>query len=99
MLKRRAYGKEADFALKNSSLGPKRRFDGMAKLLARAGKGLQYKLPEKMMMKPNDGTESESGSDDDEEDTNEPEAPFEPLCLWKSPHNEGGEAKGLAPQM
>jgi hypothetical protein len=97
LLKRRAYGKDADLALKHSSLGQKRRFDGMAKLLARAGKGLNYKLPLMKNKSDQDGTESESGSDD-EEDAKEPDAPFEPLCLWTSPH-EGGEAKGLPSQM
>ena len=84
-------------ALKQSSLGQKRRFDGMAKLLARAGKGLNYKLPNTTKQN-KDGTESESGSDDEEEDAKEPDTPFEPLCLWTSPHD-GGESKGLPPRM
>lgn len=94
MLKRRAYGKSADVALKTSSLGPKRRFNGMAKLLARAGKPLTFKLPQQQAKKSSSDTEEES--DEEGEDEKEDEKPFEPLKLWTSPH-EGGECKGLAP--
>jgi hypothetical protein len=92
MLKRRAYGKAADEALRSSSLGPRRRLDGMARLLARAGRGLTYKLPEKRVS--TGDTSEESDSEDDETG---PDKPFEPLQVWKSPH-EGGEAKGLPPR-
>jgi len=93
MTKRRAYNKNADEALKRSSLGPKRRMNGMSKLMARAGRGLTYKLPRR-------GETGEAGSDEDSEDETqkENERPFEPLLLWTSPH-EGGEAVGLPPKM
>ena len=38
MTKRRSYDKRSELALKTSTLGQKRRFDGMSKLMARAGK-------------------------------------------------------------
>ena len=95
MIKRRAYGKQAEDALKRSSLGQRRRFDGMAKLLARAGKGLTYKLPSKDSKNDSD---TGSESDSDMEDKNkEPDRPFEPLMVWQSPH-QGGEPKGLEPR-
>lgn len=90
MTKRRAYNKSADEALKRSSLGPKRRMDGMSKLMARAGRGLTYKLPRR-------GESGDGGSDDESDEERkekENERPFEPLLLWTSPH-EGGEAIGL----
>ena len=40
MTKQRLYGKHADRALARRSLGKKHRMDRMAKLMARAGKGL-----------------------------------------------------------
>jgi len=90
MLKRRAYGRNADDALKRSSLGPRKRMDGMAKLMARAGRGLSFQLSSRTSLKnASDG----SGSEDDEK---EPEQAFEPLRVWESPHN-GGEAKGIRP--
>jgi len=70
--------------------------DGMAKLLARAGRGLLYKLPQRNEEKDND-----SGTDDDsndEEDTQEEDRPIEPLCVWPSPH-QGGPLKGLPPTL
>lgn len=94
MTKRRAYSKNAEDALKNSSLGVKRRMDGMAKLLARAGKGLTFKLPNATTRDLTD--DSSEGSDDQKENDNE--QPVEPLLLWHSPH-QGGEPKGLPPQM
>lgn len=94
MTKRRAYGKQAEAALRSASLGPRRRMDGMAKLLARAGRGLSFKLPEHNGIK-NDDTDSNSDSSEGEQ---EPDRPIEPLCLWKSPH-QSGELKGLPPQM
>lgn len=96
MTKRRSYDNNAEMALKSATLGQKRRLDGMAKLMARAGKGLMYKLPQQKMR---DGTGSgTSDESDSEEEEKEPERPFEPLCLWKSPHD-GGEAKGLPPRL
>ena len=97
MTKRRSYDKGADLALKTSSLGQKRRFDGMAKLLARAGKGLSYALPGGKREGEDGGTSDESNSDDDDGEK-EDDRPFEPLMLWKSPH-QGGEAKGLPPRL
>ncbi|KAL7581624.1 hypothetical protein ACA910_022177 [Epithemia clementina (nom. ined.)] len=104
MQKRRAYGKQADEALKQSSLGQRRRMDGMAKLMARAGRGLMYKLPEQA--KSHTDTDQESNSDDDNNDNERNEdRPFEPLCVWVSPYKqqEQGEteivAKGLPSKM
>lgn len=93
MLGRRAYSKTAEVALQQSSLGMKRRMDGMSKLLARAGRGLSFKLPSAQAKKSSSDTEDES--DDDE--APRAEAPYEPLLVWKSPHN-GGEPKGLPSQ-
>lgn len=90
MTKRRAYNKSADEALKRSSLGPKRRMDGMSKLMARAGRGLSYKGPRR-------GESAGSGEDSEDEVEKENDRPFEPLLLWTSPH-EGGEAIGLPPK-
>jgi hypothetical protein len=88
MTKRRAYNDRSNAALAQSSLGPRKRHDGMSKLLARAGKGLSFQLPGR-------GLEN-CDSDDEEEkgEEKEDEKPFEPLCIWKSPHN-GGERLGL----
>ena len=95
MTKRRSYDKNAELALKTSTLGQKRRFDGMAKLMARAGKPLSFLPPKRKVDGDCSGTSDES---DSEEESKEPERPFEPLMVWKSPA-EGGEAKGLPPRM
>jgi len=95
MTKRRSYDKNSQLALKKSTLGQKRRFDGMSKLMARAGKGLMFKLPGGP--KP-DGDCSGTSDESDSEEEKEPERPFEPLMVWKSPH-QGGEAKGLPPRL
>lgn len=97
MLKRRAYGKQAETALRDSSLGQKRRMDGMSKLLARAGRGLAFKLPTAASGGLHDeGTGSDTDDSDDE--NNKPDdRPLEPLCVWKSPHN-GAEPRGLPSQ-
>lgn len=97
MTKRRSYDKNAELALKNASLGPRKRMDGMAKLLARAGKGLTFKLPQRKLDENGDGA-TDSENEHDEDETAEEERPFEPLMLWQSPHN-GGEALGLAPRI
>jgi hypothetical protein len=94
MIKRRSYDKGAEVALQKSSLGPKRRMNGMAKLLARAGRGLTFQLP---VAKKTDGDDTGDESDSDEEENKEPDRPFEPLCVWTSPH-QGGEPKGLTPR-
>jgi hypothetical protein len=93
MTKRRSYDKGAELALQKSSLGPKRRMNGMAKLLARAGRGLTFQLP---VAKTTDGNDTGDESDSEEENK-EPDRPFEPLCVWTSPH-QGAEAKGLMPR-
>lgn len=82
MMKRRAYGKAADSALQSASLGPKRRMNGMAKLLARAGRGLTFQLPRTATDAMAGDTD---GSSESEEETT-PERPCEPLLVWKSPH-------------
>ena len=93
MTKRRSYDKNAELALRQSSLGQRKRMDGMNKLLARAGKGLSFKLPERESKTSEEGDDSDSG-DSDGENEKEDERPFEPLIVWQSPHN-GGELKGL----
>ena len=92
MTKRRSYDKRAEEALIRSSLGQKRRFDGMAKLMARAGKGLAFKSTNIKVDRGSDESGSES------EDEKEEERPFEPLLVWKSPAD-GGDAKGLPPKL
>jgi hypothetical protein len=95
MTKRRSYDKSAEAALQKSSLGPKRRMNGMAKLLARAGRGLTFQLP---VHKKTDGDDTGSESESDDEDkAKEPDRPFEPLQVWTSPH-QGAEPKGLMPR-
>jgi len=96
MTKRRSYDKNAELALKTSSLGQKRRMDGMAKLMARAGKGLSYQLPGGNRRENAGDADGSSGSESEEEA--EEERPLEPLMVWKSPH-EGGLAKGLPPKL
>ena len=94
MMKRRAYQKGADRALQQSSLGQRKRFDGMAKIMNRAGQGLHF-LPRNN--KENNGdSDDDSDSDDDDENKKkkEPDRPFEPLMVWNSPHL-GGPCKGL----
>jgi hypothetical protein len=93
MLGRRAYSKNAEVALQQSSLGMKRRMDGMSKLLARAGRGLSFKLPTAQAKKSSSDTEEDSDSDE----APRADAPYEPLLVWKSPHN-GGAPKGLPSQ-
>lgn len=95
-IKRRSYSKQADVALQQCSLGQKRRVDGMARILARAGRPLSFKLHQ-------DNTKKDDNSDgsDDENDENsnkESDKPFEPLEVWKSPHL-GGRLIGLPSQM
>jgi hypothetical protein len=87
MLGRRAYKGKEDEALRNSSLGPRRSLNGMQRLLARAGKGLDFSS--KQLKSSGDGTDDSSDEDDKKD-----ERPFEPLMVWESPH-QGGEAKGL----
>jgi hypothetical protein len=98
MTKRRAYTKISDEALKQSSLGVRRRMDGMSKLLARAGKGLFFKLPNHANSHGGNTDGSSDGSDDERDSSQEDTKPFEPLLVWTSPH-QGGEAKGLPSQV
>jgi hypothetical protein len=86
---RRAYKGNEDLALKQASLGPKRTMGGMARLLSRAGKGLNYSTT-KVTTTSGDNTDESSG----DEDGNDNDRPYEPLIVWNSPH-QGGEAKGL----
>eukprot|EP00543_Licmophora_paradoxa_P009612 CAMPEP_0202478672 /NCGR_PEP_ID=MMETSP1360-20130828/94581_2 /ASSEMBLY_ACC=CAM_ASM_000848 /TAXON_ID=515479 /ORGANISM="Licmophora paradoxa, Strain CCMP2313" /LENGTH=180 /DNA_ID=CAMNT_0049105957 /DNA_START=173 /DNA_END=712 /DNA_ORIENTATION=- len=95
MTKRRAYNQRAEQALKISSLGSRKRMDGMSKLMARAGRGLSFKLPSKPS---GDGTDSDSDTDNEKESKKEDERPFEPLMVWQSPH-QGGVAIGLPPRL
>jgi len=90
--KRRAYDKNAEQALKNASLGTKKRMNGMLNILARARKGLHYKLPGA-----NAGSDTEGETTDEEEDNGRPkppEGPYDPIQVWTSPH-QGGPAIGL----
>lgn len=91
---RRAKQKVNDEALKTSSLGMKRRVDGMARLLELCGKGIHCKG--RSMLK-NDEDRSTSGETSEEEE-DEQDRPFEPLRVWQSPH-QGGEPKGLPTRM
>ncbi|CAB9516608.1 DNA repair and recombination protein RAD54-like (Fragment) [Seminavis robusta] len=94
MLKRRAYGRASDDALRRSSLGPKRRMDGMAKLMARAGKGLTFKGPRRL--KDDDDDDGGESDENDKENAKEPEKPTEPLRVWQSPHlHEDVEPRGI----
>jgi hypothetical protein len=96
MLKRRAYGRDSDDALRRSSLGQRKRMDGMAKLMARAGKGLTFSASQKL-----DAT----GDEDQDDQENKAESdnnnkPYEPLLLWCSPRvHQDVEPKGLPPKM
>ena len=92
MMKRRAYQKGADRALQQSSLGQRKRFDGMAKIMNRAGQGLHF-LPRSKENNAN-SDDDDSDSDDDKPKKKEPDRPFEPLMVWNSPHL-GGPCKGL----
>lgn len=98
MTKRRSYDKNANLALRQCSLGPKRRMDGMSKLLARAGKGLGYRLPQDINRMSGQGDDEDDDEDTDDENESDhvavPEMQFEPLMVWQSPHN-GGECVGL----
>ena len=94
MTKRRSYDKSANAALKSASLGQRKRMDGMSKLMARAGRGLSYRLPQQRV----DVMDNGSGESDEEEEEKEEDRPFEPLMIWESPHN-GGERLGLPHQL
>jgi hypothetical protein len=94
-IKRRSYNKQADTALKQCSLGQKRRTDGMARILARAGRPLSFKLQQDNARNVNHSEGSDN--EDDEDDNKESDKPFEPLEVWKSPHL-GGKSMGLPSQ-
>ena len=96
MVKRRAYQKGADRALQQASLGQKKRLNGMAKIMGRAGQGLNF-MP---MNRNKENVEGDSDCDSEDEENNkkkEPDRPFEPLMVWNSPH-QGGPSKGLPPR-
>jgi hypothetical protein len=94
MLKRRAYGKDADAALKQCTLGPRKRMNGMAKIMSRAGKGLSYKGPNGGAADANEknGNDESGSSGNEDDDEKEEDRPFEPLCLWISPHQEASSS-------
>jgi hypothetical protein len=97
MLKRRAYGQDSDNALRRSSLGQRKRMNGMAKLMARAGKGLSFSLRQT-----NTKLDGNGDDDDEDEDNVKPDSdiPYEPLLLWCSPHvHEHVQPKGLPSKM
>jgi hypothetical protein len=89
---RRAYDKNADAALQAATLGPRRRMNGMAKIMSRAGKGLAYKSAAASTSGLKDGDGTGSSSDDDDDENKEEDRPFEPLCLWISPHQEASKS-------
>ena len=85
MLKRRAYDKNADRALKVATLGQRKR-SGMHKLLNK-----KFMAPGGFVAKKKEhGSDSDSSSDEEVAD----DRPFDPLVVWVSPE-EGGEAKGI----
>ena len=92
-LGRRAYKGQENEALRRSSLGPRRSFGGLERIMSRAGKGLNF-------VSARNKAQNGSGTDDESESEEEKEAerPFEPLMVWQSPH-QGGEAKGLPKTM
>ncbi|KAL3920273.1 MAG: hypothetical protein SGILL_003346 [Bacillariaceae sp.] len=92
-LGRRAYKGQENEALRRSSLGPRRSFGGLERIMSRAGKGLNF-VSMRQKAKNGSGTEDESDSEEEKEE----ERPFEPLMVWQSPH-QGGEARGLPKTM
>ncbi|KAL3924479.1 MAG: hypothetical protein SGILL_001018, partial [Bacillariaceae sp.] len=92
-LGRRAYKGNENEALRRSSLGARRSFGGLERIMQRAGKGLNF-VGRKPKLSTGSGTEDESDSEEEKEE----ERPFEPLMVWQSPH-QGGEAKGLPASM
>jgi hypothetical protein len=91
--KRRGQQKRDDEALKTSSLGMKKRLDGMQRILERQGKGIHFTGAKRDESKNGDGSTCGETSEEEEEDR-----PFEPLRLWMSPH-QGGEPVGLPTRM
>lgn len=87
--KRRGQQQRDDEALKTSSLGMKKRLDGMKRIWERQGKGIHFKGAKRDESKNEDGSTCGETSDEEEEDR-----PFEPLRVWISPH-QGGEPIGL----
>jgi len=92
---RRAKQKVIDEALKTSSLGMKRRFDGMARIMELSGKGLLSRGPTRTDGENEEGSTAGETSEEEEE---EEDRPFEPLRVWHSPHG-GGEPRGLPTRM
>lgn len=91
--KRRGQQQRDDEALKTSSLGMKKRLDGMKRIWERQGKGIHFKGAKRDESKNEDGSTCGETSDEEEEDR-----PFEPLRVWISPH-QGGEPIGLPTRM
>jgi hypothetical protein len=90
---RRGKQKQADEALRTSSLGMKRRLDGMKRIQERSGKGIHFQS-QPLPKYDEDGNTCGETSEEEEED----DKPFEPLRVWTSPHN-GGEPLGLPTRM
>lgn len=93
---RRGKQKQADEALRTSSLGMKRRLDGMKRIQERSGKGIHFQPPPKPKYDEDGNTCGETSDEEDED--NADDKPFEPLRVWTSPHN-GGEPLGLPPRI
>lgn len=94
--KRRGLQKRDEEALKTSSLGMKKRLDGMQRILERQGKGIHFQGQKRNgdeSKNDDDGSTCGESSEEEEEDR-----PFEPLRVWASPH-EGGEPIGLPTRM
>lgn len=91
---RRTKEKANDVALKSSSLGMRKRLDGMARIMELSGKGLASRGPMRTADEQNSGEETSDGDEEEEEE----DRPFEPLKLWQSPY-QGAEPKGLPSRM
>lgn len=87
---RRGKQKQADEALRTSTLGMKRRLDGMKRIQERSGRGIHFQPPPKPKYDEDGNTCGETSDEDEEEE----DRPFEPLRVWTSPHN-GVEPLGL----
>eukprot|EP00934_Nitzschia_sp_Nitz4_P000638 Nitzschia sp. Nitz4//scaffold52_size167869//21055//24830//NITZ4_002260-RA/size167869-snap-gene-0.208-mRNA-1//1//CDS//3329553987//638//frame0 len=91
--KRRRGQQEADRALSQSTLGPKKRRPGANSLGSLIGKPLTV-----VSALNNPSNNGDGEDDEDDESSVEQDRPFEPLLIWTSPHN-GGSAKGLPSQI
>lgn len=91
--KRRAYDQRAELALKQASLGMRKRFDGMKNIAMRAKKPLHFK-PIRMPEPKSSDTEEETDEEEDNGLPKPPDTPYDPILVWQSPH-QGGVPKGL----